>query len=234
VSAHVKHALSLRELVRRFPHAGCLEAIVTRPLARAPALTVQEGRLEVGRGLVGDRRAQKFSESAHQRKRELTLFQAEHLPLIARRSDDTPPDPSRLRRNLVVSGINLLAMRAPFADLALQWAIGSEAIIEITGPCDPCSRMEQEFGPGGYNALRGHSGVTARVVRSGEVRVGNRIWLAGAAQVELWRRDDNGNEFLIERFFDRASAEQACERFTRAGHKQLYWLKTLNPANEVY
>jgi MOSC domain-containing protein YiiM len=36
--------------------------------------------------------------------------------------------------------------------------------------------MEEIFGEGGYNAVRSHGGITARVVQSGVVRVGDGLW----------------------------------------------------------
>jgi MOSC domain-containing protein YiiM len=80
--------------------------------------------------------------------------------------------PELLRSNLVTRGINLLALKDR------RFRIGA-ALLEGSGECAPCSRMEETFGPGGYNAVRGHGGITARVIRGGTVRVGDPIEIAG-------------------------------------------------------
>ena len=180
-------ATDLRALVQRFVTQGRVEAIFVRPTRHGAVVACHEARAEPGRGLLGDHRARTPRTGDQARKREVTLVQAEHLDAVARFCAIPSVDASRLRRNLVVSGINLLSMRSPFADVVLEWSIGDEVRIEITGPCDPCSRMEQELGPGAYNALRGHGGVTARLMAGGDVRVGDAVRFVAAHRTERAR-----------------------------------------------
>lgn len=49
------------------------------------------------------------------------------------------------------------------------------AILKMTGLCQPCSRMEEVFGEGGYNAVRGHGGINARVVLPGIIKLQDNI-----------------------------------------------------------
>nr|WP_055662659.1 MOSC domain-containing protein [Jannaschia seosinensis] len=110
-------------------------------------------------GLAGDH--------GHAGKRAVTLIQAEHLPVITALCG-TQAAPERLRRNLVVSGINLASLRGR------DVRIGT-AVLHLTGPCPPCSRMEEELGPGGYQAVRHHGGWYAQVVTPGAVAVGDAV-----------------------------------------------------------
>ena len=95
-----------------------------------------------------------------------------YLPVIAALSGHGSVAPALLRRNVVVSGIPLVALKGR------RFRIG-QALFEGTGDCDPCSRMEAALGPGGYNAMRGHGGMTARVLCGGTLRVGDAV-IAGA------------------------------------------------------
>jgi MOSC domain-containing protein YiiM len=160
--------LQLRDLASRFPHAGRLDAIVLRPAREVVAVRVDEADAVAGGGLIGDRLV------GTRGKRGVTLIQAEHLPLIAGWTGHDALDPVVLRRNLVVSGLNLAAARSPFRDAVVHLAIG-EVVLEVTGDCAPCSKMEQALGAGGYNALRGHGGLTARVLAGGYLRVGDAV-----------------------------------------------------------
>jgi MOSC domain-containing protein YiiM len=155
----------VRELLDRIPQVGRLEWIGLRPAPRTPMQVVESASAEVGRGLIGDRYAVNPGT-----KRQVTLLQAEHLTVIAALSGQAQVPPEWLRRNLLISGINLLALRDR------QFRIG-EVLLEGTGPCAPCTRMEEVLGAGGYNAMRGHGGITARVLGSGRLQVGDAVVL---------------------------------------------------------
>jgi MOSC domain-containing protein YiiM len=174
----------LRQLNRQFAGVGRIECIGVRPSRGTAMQALDRVEALVGQGLRGDRSVRGPVAGAEAGgKRQVTLLQAEHLPVIAALAGhDTPLDPLCLRRNLVASGVNLLAARALFKDQPLRLHIGATESakhdwvwLEITGPCEPCSKIEALLGPGGYNAMRGHGGVTARILHGGWLRVGDAV-----------------------------------------------------------
>jgi MOSC domain-containing protein YiiM len=153
----------LKSLMARFARPGRVEWIGLRPRYRAPVEAVQTANAVSGFGLTGDHRAIRGGG-----QRQITLIQAEHLAVVAATLGREAIDPALLRRNIVVAGINLLALQDR------EFRIG-DAVLLGTGPCAPCSRMEQALGRGGLNAMRGHGGITASVVTSGTVRLGDSV-----------------------------------------------------------
>ena len=153
----------LAKLMAQFPRAGKLEWIGVRPERRVPVASVPRVEAIAGCGLAGDHYASKSSG-----KRQVTLIQAEHLEAVAKIMGKPEVRAEGVRRNLVVSGINLFALRDR------KFRIGG-VLLEGSGTCDPCSRMEEVLGAGGYNAMRGHGGIIARILESGLLEVGEAV-----------------------------------------------------------
>lgn len=158
----------LADLTTTVPQTGRLERILLRPGRREHPVDVDQAAALADRGLEGDRRSERVPRSGPS-PRQVTLIQAEHLTTMgALLGRGGPVDPALLRRNLVVSGIPLLALKG------LRFRIG-DAVFEGTGPCHPCSRMEEALGEGGYQAMRGHGGLNAIVLESGTINLGDAI-----------------------------------------------------------
>ena len=154
----------LQVLLNSLPQTGEVLWIGLRPGHRQPVEAVEGAEAVPGNGLVGDR----FRGRGEESQRQVTLIQAEHLAAVGSFLGGAAIAPALLRRNIVVGGLNLLALKDK------RFRIG-EAVLEYTGQCHPCSRMEEVLGPGGYNAMRGHGGITARVVEGGLIRVGDGV-----------------------------------------------------------
>lgn len=142
---------------------GTVEWLGVRPARLAPMRAPAVIALAPGQGVEGD-----HYRSATQGARQVTVIAAEHLAAIGGFLGRDSAPPELLRRNVVVRGINLLALKAR------RFRLGG-ALLECSGECHPCSKMERLLGVGGYNAVRGHGGITARVLEGGEVRLGD--WL---------------------------------------------------------
>jgi MOSC domain-containing protein YiiM len=159
--------MEIKELMQTFAHAGKVEWLSYRPgpTSRGDIKVVEEILVSEKNGIEGDR------YKGTNRKRQVTLIQAEHIKAVSQILKIEEIDPILLRRNIVVSGINLLALNE------LEFSIG-EVVLKMTGYCHPCSRMEQNLGKGGYNAMRGHGGITCIVVKGGKIKIGDDVKFA--------------------------------------------------------
>ena len=149
----------LHVMMARWAAPGQVRWIGLRPDRRVALSAVAQAQIAPD-GLIGDR--------ARAGKRAVTLIQAEHLPVIQAMLRGQDVTPGRLRRNIVVSGLNLAALKGRAVRIG-------QAVVRITTICAPCSRMEAEFGHGGYSALRGHGGWCAEVVTPGLIGVGAAV-----------------------------------------------------------
>ncbi|WP_337042364.1 MOSC domain-containing protein [Emticicia sp. 17c] len=156
--------MEIKQLMKNFAHRGKVEWLSYRPgpTSRGPLLVADMLEVTEKKGIVGDR----YRGTA--RNRQVTIIQAEHIEAVAKILHKETIDPALLRRNIVVSGINLLALN----DTTFQ--IG-DAVLKMTGYCHPCSRMEENLGIGGYNAMRGHGGITCMVIKGGTIKLGDEV-----------------------------------------------------------
>lgn len=154
--------MELKQLMKNFPKSGRIEWIGIREERGATLSTLNSISISVESGLAGDH------YRGTNKKRQVTLIQKEHIEVVEKILGIETIDPSLLRRNIVVSGLNLLALKD------YKFRLGT-AILEYTGLCHPCTRMEKNLGMGGYNALRGHGGITARVIEDGLVNLGDEL-----------------------------------------------------------
>ena len=156
----------LQALIAEVPQTGRVRWIGVRPQSRSQMIELDavEARLEAG--LTGD-----HARPGVRNARQVTLMQWEHLAVISSlmgRTADQPVLAQDLRRNIVVSGINLFSLKGR------RFRIG-QAIFETTGWCQPCARLENNLGPGTFQAVRGHGGITARVLQSGIIRLDDTV-----------------------------------------------------------
>jgi MOSC domain-containing protein YiiM len=154
---------AFKDLFEHFAQSGVVRWIGIRPKTRQPMEVLENTFANVG-GLTGDRTYKPNTTG----KRQVTIIQEEHLVAVASFLGKESIDPALIRRNIVVKGINLNALKGK------QFKIG-EAVLEMTGFCFPCSRMEENLGVGGYNAMRGHGGITCKVIQAGKISIGDSL-----------------------------------------------------------
>lgn len=154
--------ITLEELKSRCPQKGKIAWMGIRPERKGPLQASESLFLSLDDAIQGDHYSRKSG------KRQVTLIQGEHIDAVGRILNKKV-DPTSLRRNIVVTGINLISLK----DRAFK--IGDEVVLKGTGYCHPCSRMEENLGEGGYNAMRGHGGITATILKEGRINIGDEV-----------------------------------------------------------
>ena len=126
---------------------------------RDPMKSVESAYMRTGYGIEGDRHA--VSEGVRT-KRQVLLIDQETL-------DKFELTPGEVRENITTSGIDLHSLAE-----GQHLTLGDEAVVEITGHCAPCARMD-EIRDGYSTALEGHRGMLASVIRGGQISVGHAV-----------------------------------------------------------
>ena len=152
----------LLELLATVPQCGRVRWLGVRPQARGAMLEPEAVEARREAGLTGD-----HARPGPRNARQVTLIQWEHLAVVGARLDREIA-PADLRRNIAVAGINLFSLKGR------RFRIG-QALLETTGWCQPCARLEQRLGPGTFQAMRGHGGITAWVIEGGIIRLDDQV-----------------------------------------------------------
>ena len=96
----LKNNQTLAELQATWIQNGRLEWIGLRPAYRQDIIETEQAMLVAGKGIQGDH----YAEHTDTGKRQITLIQAEYLPVIATLCGCYAISPAQLRRNLLVIG----------------------------------------------------------------------------------------------------------------------------------
>ena len=135
--------------------------------SRQPMNTVESVSFKAGHGIEGDRHAATDGVRA---TRQVLLMDQETI-------DAMSLQPGDVRENVTTTGLSLAEL-----SVGQRLSLGADAVVEISGPCAPCQRMD-ELRPGLPAALQGRRGILAFVVQDGEVRVGDSITALSSAAV---------------------------------------------------
>ena len=140
--------------------AGKVEWIGVRPERKAQVVSKDSVNVNLETGIEGDHPANA--------NRQVTVISKEHLNDVSRALGLESIDPTETRRNIVISGLDFDSIESG----AIQ--IGG-VLLEITGPCRPCKRMDENLGEGGRSAMEGKGGWTTRVLEPGRINVGDEV-----------------------------------------------------------
>lgn len=174
------------EEIRRSPtDEGILQLIVRRP-ATLEREVIQEGRLDLAEGLVGDnwrtRGSKRTADGSAHPEMQLTIMNARTIALLAQDSDRWKLAGDQLFVDLDMCTENL----PPGTRLAL-----GSGIVEITNqPHTGCKKFTTRFGSDAVkfvNSPLGRElhlrGVNARVIQAGAIHVGDVVRKLGIGRV---------------------------------------------------
>jgi MOSC domain-containing protein YiiM len=142
-----------------------------RPADGPVPVDVRETRerieLRAGLGIVGDRY---FNARAHMHA-SVTIIGADALDDIAAELGATI-DPARTRRNIVLRGVDVDALRG----MAFSLDSGAGPVgFQGYRPANPCAWMDHELAPGAFRAMRGRGGIRCDPTTDGELALGPAV-----------------------------------------------------------
>lgn len=139
-----------------------IQSIIIRPERRATPIRISEAQINA-KGIEGDHYAK--AEGT----RQVTIIAADQLAEMSAVIGFHGDAHLACRRNILIDTL-------PEEDLkGKRIALGNDVILEITGYCTPCSRMEENFGKGAIDAFSQRAGWVARVISEGSILTGDFI-----------------------------------------------------------
>ena len=127
--------------------------------SRKPMKEVDSARVITGQGIEGDRH---LKEDGSRSRRQILLMDRETL-------GDFSLDDGIIRENITVIGMDFASLEA-----GDRVSIGEDVVLEITGECEPCARMD-EIRSGLQHELDGRRGMLAYAENGGLISVGDVI-----------------------------------------------------------
>lgn len=141
-----------------------IQSIIIRPGRREIPLRVNDAEI-TNEGIKGDHYVKEDG------KRQVTLIAADDLATVAATVGFQGDAHLASRRNIMINSLPDEDLKGKFVGL------GDDVILEITGYCNPCFRMDENFGEGAISAFEKKAGWVARVVESGSISVGDKFFI---------------------------------------------------------
>ena len=127
--------------------------------SRDPMKEVNDANFITGQGMEGDRH---LRSDGRRSNRQVLIMDSEtlsHFDLL----------PGQVRENVTVTGLDFSSISA-----GDKVSLGGDVILEITGDCEPCARMD-ELRRGLKDEIDGKRGLLAFVEKGGVVSVGAEV-----------------------------------------------------------
>ncbi|MGA1529989.1 MAG: formate dehydrogenase accessory sulfurtransferase FdhD [Kiritimatiellia bacterium] len=122
---------------------------------------VEEVVCDAGLGLAGDR----YHGEKPGSKNQVTFLSREVVDEMIQSLEIDVPDYSALRRNILVSGVDLNTL------IGKTFSIG-KTVFEGVEECKPCYWMDKAVAPGAHAFLAGRGGLRCRILKGGVLRCG--------------------------------------------------------------
>jgi MOSC domain-containing protein YiiM len=147
-------------------------------VAGQPVESREEVEVRAGLGIVGDRY---FGKPAH-RDASVTVIAAEGVQELARELGSGPLDPLATRRNVVVRGAEVEALRGQLFSLDGVLLAGGR-------PANPCAWLDLVLADGAHRGMRGRGGIRCAPRTDGVLRLGPAV-LRSAVPLDAARAGD--------------------------------------------